>query len=372
MLFILLQAGHVKCHMVEDRTIVVESVGGARPLDEGSLLVVRFQNNDDYEQKSQLLSLGKIFEVFGPVSKPLYTIRLPSPKDRAKKKQAPRKVEKSMERDEDEISLDDDQSSEHVEKGSDSASEDASAAENAVDGNVDSDASDRWAPNGQYTKLLQTTERIQVYYISDVAKLLDTGAVIRNSGRGCGKSQSIAFVDVSTAKLSLRIIFIVDASNLYDEEVLNANDMYFSDDEQEREYKNRNKPGKKSRRRNNGGRGGDGRNSNAARTPSNYTGFHSQQNAMTQQNYPPQYAMPPTAIHQPMQYQAGTYPGQQLHPYWQQQQGAYAYAQGSMPPPPPPPPPSYPYPTYHNGQSQASPNPNQGSPEESSDTVYYD
>ena len=69
--------------MVEDRTIVVESVatGGTAPLDEGSLLVIQIEA-DDENAKSQLVPLGKVFELFGPVSRPLYTIRLPSAKDK--------------------------------------------------------------------------------------------------------------------------------------------------------------------------------------------------------------------------------------------------------------------------------------------------
>jgi hypothetical protein len=59
--------------------------------------------------------------------------------------------------------------------------------------------------------------RQTVYYIEDEAKLLDTFAIMRNSGKGC------------------------DASNLYDEEVLNVNDLYFSDDEEERQFKSNKK-----------------------------------------------------------------------------------------------------------------------------------
>jgi hypothetical protein len=76
---------------------------------------------------------------------------------------------------------------------------------------------DDWAPKGQFTAILAASARQTVYYIEDEAKLLDTFAIMRTSGKGC------------------------DASNLYDEEVLTSNDMYFSDDEQEREFKNRGK-----------------------------------------------------------------------------------------------------------------------------------
>ena len=117
------KAGNIKCHMISERTIVVESNAtditttmmttttttrqNEKFLDEGSLLLVKLDqqtidssssnetnetivNNTNQEWKQQLsrsrsnegyefssvIPLGKILEVFGPVSKPLYTVRL--------------------------------------------------------------------------------------------------------------------------------------------------------------------------------------------------------------------------------------------------------------------------------------------------------
>ena len=80
---------------------------------------------------------------------------------------------------------------------------------------------DPWSMNGKYSLFLLQNPNIQVYYVQDEATIIDTGFVMRSSGKGC------------------------DASNIYDEEVLNANDMYYSDDEKEREAKNKKKRGGK-------------------------------------------------------------------------------------------------------------------------------
>ena len=86
-------AGRVRNHLVGDRTIVVESGFGmvtfaSGPLDEGSLLVVR--NPDD---SGAIVPLGRVFEVFGPVKQPLYTIRLLSPKDLVESTKRPKQEE---------------------------------------------------------------------------------------------------------------------------------------------------------------------------------------------------------------------------------------------------------------------------------------
>lgn len=368
--------------MVEDRTIVVESAAtgsSSAPLDEGSLLVIRIQGEEP--PKSQLVPLGKVFEVFGPVSRPLYTVRLPLVKEA---KQKPEQNEKSK-LDTDEISLNDDDSKEPEEckEGETAREAEKSAASNSETGSpskpetseqTNDNSIDPWTPKGKYTKLLQSAKEMPVYYIPDIAKLLDTGAVIRNSGRGCGELSfdlSCLAAHHVCDKLT-DASHSTDASNLYDEEVINANDMAFSDDEQEREFKNRSKRGKKGRRKNNSkSSNGDGR-ARAAPNGSGYTGFHAPPQYVT--HPPAQYAMP--VVNQPFQYQAGPGSYYQQQPYSHTQQfpvypygGApgYTFTQGTVPPPPPP---QYPYPTHHNAHVQP---PAGGTPpEESSDTVYYD
>ena len=70
-------AGKIRNHLVDNRTVVVESVQGGKLLDEGSLLVLRISQSSD---QHTLVPLGRILEIFGPVSQPLYTIRLAQPK----------------------------------------------------------------------------------------------------------------------------------------------------------------------------------------------------------------------------------------------------------------------------------------------------
>lgn len=86
-------AGNIKSHMVQDRTIIIESSqgnGSNEPLDEGSLLVISMEGegstNEQLEQPS-LVPVGRVFEVFGPLRRPLYTVRLPPSPNKEKSAQ---------------------------------------------------------------------------------------------------------------------------------------------------------------------------------------------------------------------------------------------------------------------------------------------
>eukprot|EP00751_Fragilariopsis_kerguelensis_P016654 CAMPEP_0170840752 /NCGR_PEP_ID=MMETSP0734-20130129/4761_1 /TAXON_ID=186038 /ORGANISM="Fragilariopsis kerguelensis, Strain L26-C5" /LENGTH=716 /DNA_ID=CAMNT_0011208613 /DNA_START=29 /DNA_END=2179 /DNA_ORIENTATION=- len=372
-------AGKIRDYMITDRTVVVESLkssllqpntmlGGCAtgPLAEGSLLVIQIQpsllagskgqekdnsadiNDDDDNpgDEMSLIPLGRIFEVFGPVSQPLYTIRLPSPSSSAEKKISSKKANKrnsnkkrgnnrrqhqkgnSVDENkilevvddndkEDETNIHNNQrietttttsvtvnnesieeimtcitTNQHEEKNLTKDKKPASVEENVEilspsspkadstiikeeigiiekevisispslslsnmveksspinqGGNQTSEAHDTtsdltlcekdvsvvhddpWAINGKYAMFLSQNQNIEVYYIQDEAKLIDTSFIMRSSGKGC------------------------DASNVYDEEVLNSNDLYYSDDEKERDAKNKKKGGgtKKKQQRN--------------------------------------------------------------------------------------------------------------------------
>ena len=84
----LVMAGRIKCHLVKERIVVVESQESQRPLVEGRPIVVRYEDQDsekeEGERLKQLLPLGKVFEVFGPVSRPLYSIRVVQPTIKSK------------------------------------------------------------------------------------------------------------------------------------------------------------------------------------------------------------------------------------------------------------------------------------------------
>ena len=99
--------------------------------------------------------------------------------------------------------------------------------ENKADDTCERNEEDPWSSNGVLTKLINSQSKMCIYYSEDQAKMVDTQSVVRNSGRGC------------------------DASNVYDEEVQNVKEMYFSDDEQEREAKRKGKQKKNQRGRHN-------------------------------------------------------------------------------------------------------------------------
>jgi hypothetical protein len=124
-------------------------------------------------------------------------------------KKEPKISNNSVERDADEISLNDDEESVKQVPSQEATKEVSSATGNKSfaisaaaspisdevkkdDGTTGDDSikdidSDPWAPEGNFTKLLQSKQGMTVYYIQDIARLLDTGSIIRNSGRGCGK-----------------------------------------------------------------------------------------------------------------------------------------------------------------------------------------
>lgn len=313
-------AGHISCHMVDDRTIVVESTQ-KRPLDEGSLLVIRV----DEDKKLRLLPLGKVFEIFGPISRPLYTIRLPAPPSRSKEKRRnPTAILGKLESkndDENEISISDDEAGQEVQ------------LDEAVDLPL---PPDNWSAQGQFTTILAAAPRQTVYYIEDEAKLLDTFAIMRNSGKGC------------------------DASNLYDEEVLNANELYFSDDEEERQFKSNKK------------RVGKDRGYEKRQGQLDIPGFHAPPRPPPPPPPPPRHQFSLQAQVQvqaghpdPPQYNPLQHRGNQNHaslpgyPYQHQQ-----YASHQVQPPMPPQVPQVSFPVQF--MNLAPPN-----AEDESDTVYY-
>ena len=302
-------AGTVKNFMVMDRTLVVESQkSSAGPLDEGSLLVISNPETSSNDSGTKYIALGRIFEVFGPVSQPLYTIRLPSP-PAPQYKTTPSEEDKPNQNGD--LATSDDKN--QGDNENQSSEKDVSIPTNVEDiptppteeieiSNAPKTEQnvDRWAIDGIYTKYLTDNKDVAVFYIQDEAKLIDTGLVLRSSGKGC------------------------DASNLYDEEVVNSNEIYYSDDEQEREAKSKKKGG--ARRNQNMGRN---------RQP--------QQHRHQQRRYPETTPMP-----------AGFHVQSPLHPpppppHTQAYNSSNHFAQAlpsgfhhngpsSYPPPPPPPP----------------------------------
>jgi hypothetical protein len=192
----LISAGKVKHYMIHDRTVVVESnppVNGASlsPLDEGSLLVLK----DFSTSNNSLIPLGNIFEVFGPVTRPLYTIRLPATPSIKDSKSASTKSNQQ----EGSKAFDDPNSSQsdkeketsNASKPQNKDSKEDTTKEIPDTANADPEPTtptsiDHWAPNGKYSLLLTTSESVAVYFVQDEARLLDTRNIMRKSGKGCG------------------------------------------------------------------------------------------------------------------------------------------------------------------------------------------
>lgn len=200
-------AGKIKHYMALDRTVVVESsvsnphgdafsfATGNAPLDEGTLLLLRPPPSMIDDQKTEdeeiLIPLGRIFEIFGPVSKPLYTIRLPVPIKKTIYKRSDGTPSLATQTSAPESNI-----STSVKNGKAVNDEDSSDtigdctvstidSSPAIAGNIQVD--DPWAAGGKYASLLQPNESYGVYYAHNEAKLIDMGTIMKLSRKGCGK-----------------------------------------------------------------------------------------------------------------------------------------------------------------------------------------
>jgi len=418
----LLPAGTIRSFLSEQRTIVVDSFipsslgdgnfhqdSNSQTLDEGNMLVMLTKNresdengtngggglvatslNDNGDAIPRLQILGKIMEVFGPVQRPLYVIRLPDPpKVGEQKKQEVKRIKDEVIEKEsvnhqvgarsDNEAMGITAAEEVLVKGEEAVGCIVVKSENDVDetseqvgepsNTKDDDASveDLWSANGKMSILVRSHTNAIVYCLKDQTKLIDTDKIIRISGKGC------------------------DASNMYDEELDPSEQQYFSDDEEERLAKrgnrnNRKQPdvregagkigigehgniarggGRGSERGQGKGRGGQ-RNGNASFTQRN--NFRHRQHPQYPNAYPNQqfnqlqappppstYSYPPgQQAYQQNNYQQHQFqqlPGNFIHqtqfayPGYQMQHNPPAY--GVPPPPPPPPPPPQSGPASH-------------------------
>lgn len=268
----------MKCHLIPERTIVVQSsnlsdvVNGSSSssssfqplhptklndnlLDEGSLLLVKVNkeeittkvdSNDNEDEsdnsmkwKEQLISsadictsssdvddnsgnsevvipLGKILEVFGPISKPLYTVRLlllnskpkPSPNAAAgagTAKEAPKEdsniaIDNNTPQSTKNLSSSDNSHSinttsegrkELIANGDQTSEKETkvSSTQSAHSGQSSTNDSlvDPWSEKGVLTKWIYSNPKLEVYYATNQVKFVDTQIVARNSRKGCGK-----------------------------------------------------------------------------------------------------------------------------------------------------------------------------------------
>ena len=386
-------AGTVRSHIIEQRTIVVDSFIPVTlqsqcgnlvnaTLDEGSMLVIvttkddegkniaTSLKDDDGSSSFSLQVIGKVMEVFGPVQRPLYVIRLPEKDTKPKtddttnaKMNEDGQSEKPVDLvDGKEVSV---PSTEDTNEITIESLEDEAIMSRTDEGNYKEDP---WDAAGPLTTMIKSCSSVAVYSLMDHSNLIDTDQIIRVSGKGC------------------------DASNMHDEEV-GAKELEYSDDEDERQAKRK---GKKKPAHDNsqradinrgrgGGRGDTGRGNNRGGRGhwNNHNQVHQTHPQQPHVAYPPQnqtyqghfpnqvyqghpqnqmyqghqmfQAPPPQnyAYSQPTPYQnAPQY--QHYQQQYQQQQQSAAHPH-SVPPPPPPPP------TQPQAQQQ-----------QESDTVYYD
>ncbi|KAL3944745.1 MAG: hypothetical protein SGBAC_001164 [Bacillariaceae sp.] len=336
-------AGTIKHHMAEEYTVVIESnppIRGAslNPLDEGTLLLMKGEESSSSSTNSSntfnnLIPLGRIFETFGPVTRPLYTIRLPElidppkPASRVEKKapqdnnhttspetESPSNGNNNETSSNNTMNDDSDLTTDNKNQKSEHGPKDGKEQKKKNDGTASARQVDNWGPKGKYTQLIKSkfgSGGVVVYFVEDEAKLIDTDLLLRTSGKGC------------------------DASNVYDEEVLNKDEVYYSDDEKERQAKSRRKgarnqkSGQQSHRQSH-------QQSHQQRESSRHAipkGFHQNTTAPGFHAAPPVSRAPmPQGFHQPP---PPMYGHPHAAPYQQQPYPNYGYP-GPVPPPPPP------------------------------------
>jgi rRNA processing protein Gar1 len=223
-------AGVVRSYLVEQRTVVVDSLLPAslnqsnsmnEPLDEGSVMAILLVDRSDgaceiatVDEASSLQILGKIIEVFGPVQRPLYVIRLPDPNvenvcfDKTRnaddiKYDEPTLKTESMKAGEEaltesvvvesNLSLDvESQTNTDHEKNraQDNTSSETSSGAATSDKRKLSDISkvdDPWSANGKLSTILHSTPNAVIYSVIDHSTLINKEHIIKISGKGCGK-----------------------------------------------------------------------------------------------------------------------------------------------------------------------------------------
>ena len=134
-------------------------------------------SDNNHHSFNTVIPLGKILEVFGPVSRPLYTVRL--------------------------LLLNDSKLNHHDEghKNNDDEVDDKVKHKNVVqnetnvcttnnnnnDDDLDLVAKDPWSDDGVLTNWIKSKPSLDVYYATNQVKFVDKQSVARNSRKGCGK-----------------------------------------------------------------------------------------------------------------------------------------------------------------------------------------
>ena len=135
-------------------------------------------SDNNHHSFNTVIPLGKILEVFGPVSRPLYTVRL--------------------------LLLNDSKLNHHDQghKNNDNEVDDKLEHKNVVqnetnvcttnnndddDDDLDLVTKDPWSDDGVLTNWIKSKPSLDVYYATNQVKFVDKQSVARNSRKGCGK-----------------------------------------------------------------------------------------------------------------------------------------------------------------------------------------
>ena len=181
----------MKSHLVQDRIIIVES-NCQDALEEGCLFVMKVDNeilnnthDDDKTKKEILIPIARIFEVFGPILKPLYSLRLPTVRQNESSK---KKNLDSSQQSNDESKTNDDTKI----KSEDTTSKEEEEEE---ENNNNTNNSDPWSSSGIYTQILKKNPNLIVYLDQKDRKIINTDTILRASGKGSGKYIIQIYVD---------------------------------------------------------------------------------------------------------------------------------------------------------------------------------
>lgn len=219
-LLVLKMSGRSDCGNSSSSTNETNNVDKQMNLQYNWMKEISNGNGCDSKNIDIILPIGKILEVFGPVSKPLYTVRLllsndnsrstpltasdndcdksKAMKEGKKEEQATRKevvqatrkeVRKNSEKSDEEGDKKIDGNNQGKTKGNEK--EDNDNRKPTAKGNVAISPQkaivDPWSENGVLTNWIGSNPKLEVYYTSDQVKFVDTQSVARNSRKGCGK-----------------------------------------------------------------------------------------------------------------------------------------------------------------------------------------
>lgn len=210
-------AGTVRSYLVDQRTIVVDSLvpvslqqNAMEALDEGSVMAILLKDGKavtTLEEASSMEIIGTVVEVFGPVQRPLYVIRLPEAKleEVSEKKEDATVVDKSKDVDcetdkstsgsnnvisetHESLGANDIEDNQDIHETNEQDSNGAEqTAEKRKETEISKKVNDPWSVNGRLSSILRSTPNAAVYAVIDHSNLINKEHIIKISGKGCGK-----------------------------------------------------------------------------------------------------------------------------------------------------------------------------------------